>query len=693
MKSILNIPYHVRAFRETPLLILFILINYFPAFSQDFTKEVDTIPVEWNGRQLPAPWTGGSSAVTPELADLDHDGDLDLFHGDYNGYIWYYENIGAADDPVWRFVSDEYADIYIGSEYYGQTSPEFADLDGDGDYDLLIGKGGGSLHFYENIGTQFQPEFSFVTDSLWGIIFEGDNRIDLIDINSDGDLDLFVGEWDGTLMYWENQGGPGEYDYTLIADEWLDIYVGYDCDPFFADIDHDNDFDLFLGNDYGRLHFYENQGDSANFDFIFITAYYDSIQVEERSSPAFVDLDSDGDFDLLVGGENINYYENTGTVNNPDFTEITDAYLTLDPNDRCVPRFADIDADGDLDFFLGEGDQKISFYENVGTVEEPSFVLSDDHFADISVGYLCRPYFCDIDADNDLDLFIGCFDFGLDGMIYYYENIGDSANWEYEYRTNNLVGYIFSPVPCLVDIDADGDYDLMVGDHDGYLRYYQNIGDIYSPVFDLISYQWCGISCEWDCNPYFVDYDGDSDFDLFLSDSYDDYLQYYENIGSPTNANMSLVSSQFAGIDAMTFEIWPCLTDIDNDTDLDLFIGEYNGGVDFYRNNEVSLVDGRQSTVDRSFTLHPNYPNPFNASTTIPFTLNRAGKVEIDIFDITGRSAGVQYIEPLHGMYPAGTHEFVWNAEGLSSGVYLVRVQQQSAGTLQHGTRKVVLVK
>ena len=105
----------------------------------------------------------------------------------------------------------------------------------------------------------------------------------------------------------------------------------------------------------------------------------------------------------------------------------------------------------------------------------------------------------------------------------------------------------------------------------------------------------------------------------------------------------------------------------------------------------ISRPDIQLSIPD--FTLHQNYPNPFNASTTIPFTVDRAGKVKIDIFDVTGRSVGVQNFEPLQTWYSAGTHKVVWNAEGVASGTYLVRLQRQSAGTLQHKEQKVVLVK
>ena len=98
-------------------------------------------------------------------------------------------------------------------------------------------------------------------------------------------------------------------------------------------------------------------------------------------------------------------------------------------------------------------------------------------------------------------------------------------------------------------------------------------------------------------------------------------------------------------------------------------------------------------SVPLEFGLGRVYPSPFNTQTTIPFTLGRAGRVKLEIFDITGRNVGAFLQTPLHGRYSAGMHEVVWNAEGLSSGVYLVRLQQQRTGTLLHETRKAVLVK
>ena len=117
----------------------------------------------------------------------------------------------------------------------------------------------------------------------------------------------------------------------------------------------------------------------------------------------------------------------------------------------------------------------------------------------------------------------------------------------------------------------------------------------------------------------------------------------------------------------------------------------YYGQFFIYADTTLSSIIREPGTENRTFTLLPAYPNPFNAQTVIPFTLDRSGKVTLTVYDVLGRSVGVQYIEPLQG----GMHEVVWNAEGMASGTYLVRLDLlQRAGTLLHSeTRKVVLVK
>ncbi len=99
--------------------------------------------------------------------------------------------------------------------------------------------------------------------------------------------------------------------------------------------------------------------------------------------------------------------------------------------------------------------------------------------------------------------------------------------------------------------------------------------------------------------------------------------------------------------------------------------------------NAVGIDDA--DMIPESYTTLECYPNPFNAQTTISFTLANAGQVEIAVYDITGR-----LIETLvEQVYPAGNHSIEWQADGLSSGIYFTRLQ---TGDLSQ-SRKLILLK
>jgi hypothetical protein len=86
-----------------------------------------------------------------------------------------------------------------------------------------------------------------------------------------------------------------------------------------------------------------------------------------------------------------------------------------------------------------------------------------------------------------------------------------------------------------------------------------------------------------------------------------------------------------------------------------------------------------------SVRLHPNYPNPFNPSTTLCYDLDEPGTVLLEVFDLTGRRVALL----ADGPAPAGRHTAAFNAAGLASGVYMARLT--AGGTVQH--RKMLLVR
>lgn len=129
--------------------------------------------------------------------------------------------------------------------------------------------------------------------------------------------------------------------------------------------------------------------------------------------------------------------------------------------------------------------------------------------------------------------------------------------------------------------------------------------------------------------------------------------------------------------------------------DVTHFLGVFEGDIygkgsalrHVYVNKVVgtSIDDNIESKNQKRFTLLTNYPNPFNPSTTIQFNLINTQEVKLQIFDIMGRLISTVF----SGSAPAGEHRFVWNSEGLASGVYLYQLTAENL-TL---TRKMILIK
>jgi len=100
-------------------------------------------------------------------------------------------------------------------------------------------------------------------------------------------------------------------------------------------------------------------------------------------------------------------------------------------------------------------------------------------------------------------------------------------------------------------------------------------------------------------------------------------------------------------------------------------------------NENAGLKDAAPSPTD--FSLHEAFPNPFNATTVIPFSLPRATKVNLALYDLTGREA----LRLINGQMSAGEHSVLVEASDLSSGIYLVRLEADG----MKASTKVALIK
>ncbi len=230
-----------------------------------------------------------------------------------------------------------------------------------------------------------------------------------VDIDADGDQDLFLGESSGSIKFYRNNGTPTSASYALDASLVGSVDVGSRSTPTLVDIDNDADQDLFIGRSSGEISFYRNTGGTSSPTFALETNLFAAIDAGSYSAPTFVDIDNDGDKDLLVGESSggIKYYKNTGSVTVPAFTADTSLFAGLDVGSYSQPGVVDFDKDGDWDLFIGNSSGGLGFYRNTGSNTIPMFSLVSANFSSIDVGSYAAPVFADSDGDGDQDLFVG----------------------------------------------------------------------------------------------------------------------------------------------------------------------------------------------------------------------------------------------------------------------------------------------
>ncbi|MCK4427776.1 MAG: VCBS repeat-containing protein, partial [candidate division Zixibacteria bacterium] len=293
-----------------------------------------------DGRVLDCAWAGGMELCKPTFVDIDADGDLDMFIGGEDGRISFFRNDGTKDQPQWSFISDFYDSIEVGEK----IAPFFADIDDDGDFDLFVGSVEGMIVFYQNDGDSSFPLWLKITDSYDSIDVGEKSVPTFVDIDADLDFDLFIGEKVGNINFYQNDGTKKNPLWNLVTENYDSIDIGAGSAPHFVDIDSDGDFDLFIGEDYGNINFYRNVGTSDSAEWDLITSNYNSINVGRYSFPAFVDIDNDSDFDLFIGQKEgrIYFYRNDGNPWLPDWYFVTGNYNFMDLGGYTKPALADI---------------------------------------------------------------------------------------------------------------------------------------------------------------------------------------------------------------------------------------------------------------------------------------------------------------------------------------------------------------
>ena len=616
------------------------------------------------------------------MRDYNLDGKNDIFTYSSGGMAVYLNtsnNVDLEFTEVTQLVLSNYGSNFLNIYISPVDIPAISDIDYDGDLDVLtFSILGGFVEYHKNQSMELYGNcdsliFEF-SESCWGLFYEGLNSYILNcqncqcpQVNSN---------------YNAKQKHAGS---TILA----------------IDIDNDNDKDLILGDiSYNNLNILINGGDSQNafmvdIDSIFPQNFNNTLAANIQGFPAgyYIDVTSDGIKDLIVTTNSQNnsenyescwLYENNGQNNEPNFNFIQNNFLQADMLDfgtSAFPVFYDYNNDGLEDLIIGnygyhnvnnDPTSSLALLENTGSDSIPSFNLIDRDWLNISSINLntslnipalnLSPTFGDLDGDNNKDLILG----DADGKLHLFTNIGNN-NFQLSNPNFQNIDIGQFAQPQLIDVNRDGLIDIIIGEQDGTINFLPNNGSSNNPIFDTIIENWGGIDVDQSyistgfSSPFL--YDSSGVYILFVG-SYSGNIYQFSNIenniyGQFTELNSTVSNIWDGGKSALT------LKDINSDNNPEMIVGNLAGGISYFSSDSIF----NDTTILYNNNLNKNlfsiYPNPNQNKINISSTLNG----EIKIYNLNGkivkRKQKISEIETI-------------NISDLDKGIYLIKFLQNT---------------
>jgi len=352
-------------------------------------------------------------ANTLTFADVDGDGDSDLFWGDFfEPGLLLIENTGSCSNPI---LSGEPERFPLQNPILtsGYNAPALTDWTGNGEIDLFVGVLGGSsdantsladnFYFYENTGDRYRLR---TKQFVGGLDVGSESTVAVGDLDGDGRTDALVANKidpdKGATSLVHPLIHVGPEGKKLRKQEPLNLPDAYHYAPALGDLTGDGADDLILGTWQGNLSYYRNEGDGT---FTPVDGPLKGLSGGTNVVPALGDLSGDGRPDLVLGtaGGTVTLHRNTGSASSPSFAQTPDTLATVDS--RAAPTLHDIDGDGTLDLLIG-AEKSLSLLRNEGTPQRPNFAAPTP--VDLKgVPRHATPAIGDLDDDGQSELVMG----------------------------------------------------------------------------------------------------------------------------------------------------------------------------------------------------------------------------------------------------------------------------------------------
>ncbi|MFA5972887.1 MAG: FG-GAP-like repeat-containing protein [Lentimicrobiaceae bacterium] len=567
--------------------------------------------------------------------------------------------------------------------------PAIADVDGDGDLDILTFWGLGSfVEWHKNTSMERFGNADSLTfeksSSCWGHFAEGNENNVII-------LDTCASSNKSAHSIVNNADDPKHTGSTLLLN----------------DLNNDGLPDLAIGDvDFSTLIQLTNGGTPTDAKMVAQTTNFpnstDPLKMNSFPAAMLADVDNDGQKDLLVSpfdpslvkSENfksVSLYHNSGTNAQPEYNLVSKSFIQdqmLDLGSGAYPVLFDYNGDGLLDLLVGNygysdtciyspvtGLQcsyiaKVALLLNEGTPSKPVFRLVDRNIAQLDTLQMQSliPALADMDGDGDMDLVCG----NSKGKLVYCENIaspGQHADFKLIDPAWKGIDVGDFSAPQLFDIDQDGLTDLVIGKKDGMLSFYKNSGTAQLANFTLVSEQLGGVNvndpqlsnygysvpCLYtDKQGKIVLFAGSEFGEVFVFDQINNNLDGdFHSLGTLSGVNVGWRSGVTIG-------------NLNNDTLADIVVGNYSGGLGlFYGKPENTFGIGKQ--VRKTNSILTITPNPADTEVSLEIKGDLATKpLALVIQGLDGKI--IRHFTKVD--FP-----MMLDVSGFKNGVYLVSVQ------------------